>query len=93
MKLYGVILGGGDGRGYIHWFTQVETVELVCSMMEHSDGLIPTLGTVLTLPDGITPEIVGLKNVCVLNAQEYIESLGYTSLKEYRKSLENSFGY
>lgn len=93
MKIYSVLAGAGDGRAYLTWFTDEQTAQLVLDNPSMSDGLIPTFGPMLTIPSGVTPTMLGMTDVCTLNPMAYVQSLGYSSLKEYATSMQNGLGF
>lgn len=61
MKLYGVVVDYGDGSAGISWYSDKE--ELLQDL-EEEESLYMNEGepaTTITLPEGVTPEMLGIR--------------------------------
>ncbi len=83
MKVYGISRHLDDGEVAVDWTTNEETMELL--LMPTNDG-ITTLVATLDLPEGLTPESIGLSDVIHSGPQAYILSLGYKDWAEYKRN-------
>ena len=60
MRVYGLICDCGDGSSSLRWFLDEELVEVI---LETDDDYYANEGspaTTLTLPEGVTPELIGI---------------------------------